>query len=414
MTNSPPHDGSGSQNRGTKLSVETRLATRGRRPFAHSGFVNIPTHRGSTVLYETYADLKNPERKAQKSPDGRVYTYGRRGSPTTTALEDALADLEDAERVFLTPSGLSAISTVLFALANAGDHILVTDSTYQPARTFCDNQLRRFGVETEYYDPLIGGGIADLIRPNTRLVYTESPGSQTFEIQDLSPIAAAAKARGVLVVTDNTWATPLFFRPFDFGADVTINAGTKYVVGHADALLGVIAARGSAVQAIHQCHGDLGVSVGPDDVTLALRGLRTMTVRLERHQASAIRFAEWLETRTEIERVIHPALPSHPQHALWKTYFTGSTGLFSAVLKPQPEGAVAALFDALNVFGMGFSWGGYESLAVPFDCAESRTATEADLGGQGIRFHIGLEDPADLMADFEAALDRMRAFSEAA
>lgn len=414
MTKASPFGGSSANNPETKLSVETRLVTRGRRPFAHDGFVNIPTHRGSTILYETYAELQDPARKGEKSADGRVYTYGRRGSPTISALEDALADLEDAEKVFLTPSGLSAISTVLLALTNAGDHILVTDSTYRPARTFCDNQLSRFGVEIEYYDPLIGGGIADLIRPNTRLVYTESPGSQTFEIQDLAPISAAAKARGALVVTDNTWATPLFFRPFDFGADVTINAGTKYVVGHADALLGVIAARGPAAQVIHQCHGDLGVSVGPDDVTLALRGLRTMAIRLERHQASALRFAEWLETRSEIERVIHPGLPSHPQHALWQTYFTGSTGLFSAILKSQPEGAVAALFDALSLFGMGFSWGGYESLVVPFDCTNSRTATEVDLNGRGIRFHIGLEDPADLIADFEAALDQMRAFSAAA
>ena len=381
------------------LGDRTRLIHSGRDPSKQYGFVNPPVYRGSTVLYPTVASLESRNQE---------YTYGRRGTPTVRALEHALAALEGGARTLLTPSGLSAVCTALMAFVRAGDHILVTDSVYRPARRFCDHVLARLGVETTYYDPLLGAGIAALLRDNTRLVYTESPGSQTFEVQDLPAIAEAAHQRDAFVLFDNTWATPLFFKPFDHGADVSIQAATKYVVGHADAMLGAITANARTADIVHAVHGDMGVCPGPDDAYLGLRGMRTMAVRLDRHWASGVEMAEWLRSRPEVARVIHPALEGDAGHDLWKRDFQGASGLFSAVLKPCSMQAVADMLDGLELFGMGFSWGGFESLVVPFDPTDYRTATAWPGDGPALRFHIGLEDVDDLKADLDRGFQRLR------
>ena len=379
---------------------DTRLAHAGRNPAEQHGFVNTPIYRGSTVIFPTMACL---EASAQ------AFTYGRLGTPTVESLQDAIAELEGGYRTLLTPSGLSAIATTLLALLSAGDHVLVSDSVYRPTRRFCDTMLERLGIETTYYDPLIGAGIADLIEDNTRVIFTESPGSQTFEVQDVPAISAAAHARGVRVVLDNTWATPLFFKPFDHGADISIQAATKYIVGHADAMLGAITANEAIWPKLAAAHGELGLCPGPEDVYLGLRGLRSLSARLERHQRSALDIARWLAARPEVARVLHPALPSDPGHALWQRDFTGASGLFAMVLKPVPKKAVAAMLDGMTLFGMGYSWGGFESLILPFDPRAYRTATTWVEDGPALRLHIGLEDPDDLKADLDAGFARMNA-----
>ena len=308
----------------------------------------------------------------------------------------------------LTPSGLSAIATALLSFVSAGDEVLVVDSIYRPARRFCDNVLGRLGVKITYYDPLIGGGIGKLIGEKTRVVFAESPGSQTFEVQDIPAIAKAAHAAGAVLILDNTWATPLYFKSFAHGVDVSIQAATKYIVGHADAMLGALTASEKVAQAVQRTHEDLGLCPGPEDVYLGLRGLRSLGVRLERHQKSALELARWLAERPEVARVVHPALPSDPGHAIWKRDFTGASGLFSVVLKPVPREKVAAMLDGLKLFGMGYSWGGFESLILPFDPSAYRTATKWKADGPAIRLHIGLEDVEDLKADLEAGFARLR------
>jgi cystathionine beta-lyase len=370
----------------------------GRDPQAQHGFVNTPIYRGSTVIFPTVEELLAYDRE---------YTYGRRGTPTVAALTSAITALEGGHKSWVAPSGLAAVTLVLMAFAEAGGEILITDSVYQPVRRVANRLLARLGVEARYYDPAIGAGISELITGRTRLVIAESPGSQTFEMQDLPAIAEACRARNVWLAFDNTWATPLYFKPLTHGADVTIQAATKYVVGHADAMLGIVTANERAAPLIARAHEDLGLCAGPEDCFLALRGLRSMAVRLARHQASGIEIARWLETRPEVERVLHPALPSHPGHALWRRDFTGASGLFSAVLKPCPDKALAAMLDGLALFGMGYSWGGYESLVVPFDPRPNRTATAWTADGPALRFHIGLDDPEDLKADLAAGFERL-------
>jgi len=331
------------------------------------------------------------------------YQYGRRGTPTTEALELALQELEGSQcaAVSLLPSGLAAISSAFLAVVHAGDQVLVTDSAYGPARIFCDQILTRLGVTVTYYDPLIGAGIGELIRPNTRLVYLESPGSLSFEMQDTGAITKVAHSKNALVLMDNTWATPLYFRPLDHGVDMVIQAGTKYIGGHSDLMLGTVSANAATVARLKNTVRYTGQCEGPDDVYLGLRGLRTLAIRLERHQKSGLAVARWLEQRPEVLRLLHPALPSHPGHAIWKRDFSGASGLFSMVLKPVPQKAYYAFFDSLELFGIGASWGGYESLAIPFDCAPLRTATHWQPGGPTVRFHIGLEAVDDLIADLE-------------
>jgi cysteine-S-conjugate beta-lyase len=315
----------------------------------------------------------------------------------------ALQELEGPQcaGVSLLPSGLAAISAALLAVVHAGDHILVTDSAYQPTRNFCEQVLKRLGVTTTYFDPLIGAKIADLLQPNTRLVYLESPGSLTFEMQDTAAIAKVAHDKGALVVMDNTWATPLYFRPLDHGVDLVVQAGTKYIGGHSDVMLGTISANSLTVAHLKNSVRLLGLCEGPDDVYLGLRGVRTLAIRLDRHYQSGLAIGRWLEQRPEVSRMLHPAMPSHPGHAIWKRDFTGASGLFSMVLKPVPQKAVYAFLDTLELFGIGASWGGYESLAIPFDCAPVRTATRWEPGGPTVRFHIGLESVDDLIADLE-------------
>ena len=381
-------------------SVDTRLAHMGRPEDSALPFVNPPVIHASTVLFENMAHLKSGKAR---------YVYGRRGTPTSDAIEGAISELEGADGTVITPSGLSAVSVAMMSVVNAGDHMLVADNVYAPARHICDTVLQRFGVEITYFDPLIGAGIAALFRPNTRAVYLESPGSHTFEISDLPAIAAVAHARGAKVVVDNTWATPILHQPLRLGADISLNAATKYVVGHSDAMLGTVAASGETWKQLKDTHGNLGLFTGPDDMYLGLRGLRTMGLRLRRHQESATAVATWLETRPEVRQVLYPALPSHPQHDLWKRDFCGASGLMGVVLQPCGSKALAALIDHLDLFGIGYSWGGFESLIVPSDVDKCRTATTFAPGGPLIRLHIGLEDPRDLIADLEKGFARLTA-----
>jgi cystathionine beta-lyase len=303
--------------------------------------------------------------------------------------------------VGLAPSGLAAISTTLLAVCKASDHILVCDNVYRPTRNFCNGLLARYGVETTYFDPLITGGIEKLFKPNTRAVLIEAPGSQSFEMPDIPAIAAVTHARGALVIDDNTWATPLYHRSLELGVDISMQAGTKYIGGHSDIMFGTISANATAWPLVSEAIRLLGVCAGPDDVFLALRGMRTLAVRLAQHYRSGLEMARWLATRPEVVKVLHPALESDPGHAIWKRDFSGASGLFSIVLKPKPQAAADAMLNSLSLFGMGFSWGGFESLAIPFDCAEYRTATTWAPGGPTLRLHIGLENVDDLKADLD-------------
>jgi cystathionine beta-lyase len=383
-----------------KLRRATRLVTAGRDPVSQHGFVNTPIYRGSTVLYPTAQDFL--ARRAR-------YTYGTRGTPTVDALETSWSELSGAAGTVVVPSGLAAIALALMSCLGAGDHLLVPDSVYRPTRNFCDTVLKRFGVDTEYYDPLIGAGIAALMRPNTRALFTESPGSQSFEIQDVPAIAEVAHRADATVLIDNTWATPLYFPPHERGADLAIEAGTKYLGGHSDLLMGLVSANARSWKRLRDTFDAMAICAGPDDVFLALRGLRTLGVRLAHHQEAALRVARWLAARPEVLRVLHPALESSPGHALWRRDFTGSTGLFSTILKPVRQRAVDAFVDSLKLFGIGASWGGFESLVIPFDCTAYRTATKWDPGGPALRFHIGHEDVDDLIADLEQGFAALRA-----
>lgn len=377
-----------------RQNVGTRLITAGRDTKAQHGFVNPAVFHGSTVLYPTADDLHAHRGEFQ---------YGRHGTPTTKALQQVLMELEGPQcaGVGIAPSGLAAISTTLLSVLNAGDHVLVCDSIYRPTRNFCNGMLARYGVETTYFDPLVGSGIEQLLKPNTRAVVVEAPGSQSFEMPDIPAIAAVAHAHGALVIDDNTWATPLYHRSLEQGVDISMQAATKYIGGHSDIMFGTISANEKAWPLIVEGIRLLGVCAGPDDVFLALRGVRTLGVRLAQHHRSGLEMARWLAARPEVIDVLHPALESHPGHAIWKRDFTGASGLFSIVLQPRPQAAVDAMLNTLTLFGMGYSWGGFESLAIPFDCASYRTATRWAPGGPTLRLHIGLENVEDLKADLE-------------
>jgi cystathionine beta-lyase len=389
---------------GPPLRPETSLVTAGRDTKAQKGFVNPPVVRGSTVLYPTAKDLH-----AHRGE----FSYGRHGTPTTKALQQALIALEgpNCAGVGLAPSGVAAISTALLAVLKAGDHLLVCDNAYRPTRIFCNTMLARYGVETSYFDPAIGAGIAALFRPNTRAVMVEAPGSQSLEMSDIPAIAAVAHERGALVIDDNTWATPLYHRSLDQGVDISLQAATKYIGGHSDIMFGTISANAKAWPQVNEAIRLLGVCAGPDDVFLALRGLRTLAVRLAHHQRSTLEIARWLQSRPEVLRVLYPALETDPGHAIWKRDFTGASGLFSIVLKPVAQQAVDALLDTVQLFGMGYSWGGFESLVIPFDCASYRSVTTWEPGGPALRFHIGLESVDDLKADLERGFVALNAAS---
>jgi cystathionine beta-lyase len=393
----------------TSFRDNTLLARAGNHPDRHHGIINPPVYHASTVLFPTVAAMD----QALKNRTSGVY-YGRYGTPTTFALEEAAAALAGAERGIALPSGLAAIAVTLASLLKPGDHVLVSDSVYDPTRAFCDRQLARFGVDVTYYDPLIGSDISRLMQPATRVVYLESPGSLTFEVQDVPAIAAAAHARGAIVVMDNTWGTPLHFKSARHGVDIAIHAATKYIGGHADLMLGLVLCREEHHRSIKLTGAGLGHCVAPDDCYLALRGLRTLGVRLQRHQENALALARWLQTRPEVERVLHPALPEDPGHALWKRDFTGACGLFGIVLNPAAPGSVEVMLDGLKLFGMGVSWGGYESLILPANPERTRTAVPWTAAGPMLRIHAGLEDPADLIADLEAGFGRLNAAEAAA
>jgi len=377
---------------------ETRLTSAGRMSKAHFGVVNTPVYRASTILYPNIAALD-----AHDMP----FTYGRRGNPTVSSLEDAINALEGATRTLFVPSGLNAVASAILSVCGAGDHLLMVDSCYAPSRAFCDKTLRRFGITTSYYDPLIAGDIDTLFQPNTKAVFCESPGSLTFEVQDVPAIARKARARGISVLLDNTWATPLHYPALARGADLSIQAVTKYIGGHADVMMGYVAANAGHAARLSEFHVSSGLYVSGDDCFLALRGLRTLAVRLHRHQETALALARWLQTRPEVARVLYPALEGDPGHAIWARDFTGACGLFGVVLKPASHKTVSAMLDGLTHFGLGFSWGGYESLAVPADIR--RTLSKFVAEGPVIRIHAGLEDPRDLIADLTAGFERLRA-----
>jgi cystathionine beta-lyase len=375
----------------------------GNDPEANFGVVNPPIYRASTILYPTLRDMQERGRKKFDT----VY-YGRYGTPTTFAFEAAVAELEGADRAVALPSGLAACTGALLSFLQAGDHLLMVDSTYEPTRAFCDQQLARFGISTTYYDPLIGADIAKLIQPNTKVVYMESPGSHTFEIQDVPAIAAAARARGCTTMIDNTWATPLYFKPFEHGVDLSIHAATKYIAGHSDVMMGVITMGDAHYKRVKTAVHGLGMAVSPEDCWLALRGLRTLSVRLAQHQQTGLALARWLQARPEVESVLHPALPDHPGHKLWQRDFKGASGLFSVILKPFSEDRVAAMLDGMEIFGKGFSWGGYESLIIPSHLNTARTVSPWAAKGPTLRVHAGLEDPDDLLADLDSGFARLR------
>ncbi|HEY5226158.1 MAG TPA: cystathionine beta-lyase [Methylovirgula sp.] len=384
------------------LKNRTKLVHAGRHPFEQFGFVNTPIYRGSTVLFPTYADLMS--RNAR-------FTYGTAGNPTTEALESAWTEISGAAGTALAPSGLAAIALALLTATQAGDEILVSDSVYRPTRNFCETVLQRHGISTIYYDPLIGGGIDAHITPKTRLIFLETPGSQSFEVQDVPAIVAVAKTHGLCTILDNTWATALFLSPHRFGVDMVVEAGTKYLSGHSDLLLGLVSANAAWYPRLRETYDAFSMCPGSEDVFLALRGLRSMELRLKEAERQGLIMAEWLATRKEVAQVLHPALPSCPGHAIWKRDFEGASGLFSVILAPCPQPALAAFLDELTLFGMGYSWGGYESLVIPFDCRTYRTATKWLPEGPALRFSIGLEDADDLKADLEAGFARLAAAS---
>ena len=384
---------------------DTLLTHVGGTPTDRHGAVNPPVYRASTILFPTVAEWEASRVHANRF---NVIRYGQLGTPTTFALEEAIASLEGGYRAMLLPSGLAAATTALLALLKSGDHLLMTDSAYQPTRHFCKAHLSRYGIETTFYDPCIGAGIESLMRSETRVVFLESPGSITFDVQDLPAIAQVAHARGALVVIDNTWATPYFLPAMQLGADVSVIAATKYIGGHADVMLGTITTTEPLYETVRSMVAELGYCVSPDDAFLGLRGLRTLGLRLERHHKSALQVAQWLQGRPEVKQVLHPALPGDPGHEIWKRDFTGASGLFGVVLHPVPKAAVDAMLNSLRLFGMGASFGGYESLAIPMDSTRLRHLIGSS-DYKFIRVHVGLEDPADLIADLEQGFDQLNA-----
>jgi len=390
------------------MREETTIVHAGRHPEEHQGAVNPPVFHTSTVLSQSVEEHRR--RRKEWLEDQPVTFYGRFGTPTTHALEEALAALEGGHRTVLFPSGLAACAGAVLAYVASGDHVLMADTVYGPTRTLAGGTLKRFGVATTFFDPLAGRGIESLIRPETRVVYLESPGSLTFEVQDVPAIAEVAHRRGITVIADNTWGTPYYFKPFAHGVDVSVQSATKYIVGHADAMLGAVTCTKEAWPKLKASTYELGQTAGPEDIYLAQRGLRTLAVRLKAHWQAAVSLAEWIARQREVERVLYPALPGDPGHAIWKRDFTGACGLFGVVLKEGvSEKALAAMIDGLKLYGIGSSWGGYESLVVPFDPREIRTATRWTHKGACFRIHAGLENVDDLIEDLDAGFARLRA-----
>jgi cystathionine beta-lyase len=386
--------------------IDTILTHAGSDPAANFGIINPPVYRASTVLHPTMRSLE--DRQKDRFARGAV-TYGRHGTPTNFAFEDAVAEAEGGFRAVALPSGCAAITAAILAFVRAGDHVLIADHVYGPTRSLANGFLKRFGVETTFYDPMIGAGIAGLLRENTRILFMESPGSLTFEVQDTPALVAAAQARGVVTIIDNTWAAPLFFRPMSLGVDVSVIAATKYIVGHSDVMAGVAVCTEAIFPRVRHSVAELGYSIGPDECYLALRGMRTAGVRMRQHEKHGLALASYLDARPEVARVLHPAMPYHPGHEFWKRDFSGASGLFGIVLKPVSQTALAAMLDGMSLFGMGYSWGGFESLILPVDPGHLRSATRWQEDGPTLRIHAGLEDLDDLIADLDRGFARLRA-----
>jgi cystathionine beta-lyase len=387
------------------MKEDTKLVHLGRGPSSFEGTVNLPVYRASTILS---TDMDSYIHRFDDEKNFTDITYGARGTQNSRALGEAIADLEGGYGTIVTTSGLSAISVTLGALVSAGDHILISDSVYGPTRTFCNQVLSRYGVTTEYYSPDIGDAIAELIQKNTRLVLMEAPGSLTFEMQDIPGIARAAKEKGVLTVMDNTWATPVFFRPLEHGVDISIQAGTKYIAGHSDLVIGMVTSARETTHKMMVSHAqNLGDAASPDDCYLALRGLRTLSVRLYRQQESTLKVAAWLADQPQVYRVLYPALPGDPGHALWKRDFKGASSLFGLAMHSEDETAVKAMADSLRYFQIGSSWGGYESLIAFNHMPVARERVPWTEKPFMLRVHIGLEDPEDLIADLTQGLARI-------
>ncbi len=388
----------------SSLADKTRAIVRGRAPEDHHGVVNTPVYRASTILHPTVEAF---EQRHDPSNKQRV-VYGLLGTPSTFDLEEVIADLEGGHDAVLLPSGLAAITTALTSFLEPGDHVLIADTVYWPNRMFCDEHLRRLNVDVEYYDPMLGAKIASRIRPATKVIFLESPGSLTFEVQDIPAITAVARAHGVTTILDNTWATPIFLKPFSLGIDVSVHAATKYLSGHSDIMMGVIVSAEHVAQAVRRTHRLFGQTASPDDAYTTLRSVRTLSTRLKAHETTGIALAEWLSARDEVDRVLHPALPEHPGHEFWKRDYLGACGLFGVVLKPCRREQLLNMVNGMQLFGIGASWGGYESLMIPSYPDRYRTATEWTVQGQVLRVHAGLEDLDDLLRDLDAGFARLR------
>lgn len=381
------------------LKLSTRLTQLGRNTKQQHGFVNSPVYRGSTVVFDTVEDLEN---------NRADFVYGTLGTPTIKNLEDAWTELTGAAGTVMSPSGLGAIALALMTTLKAGDHLLIPDTVYRPTRSFCNQTLKKFGVTTTYYDPMVGAGIVELIRPETSTLFLESPGSQTFEIQDIPLLTEIARSRGIKTIIDNTWATPIFFQAHKHGCDLSVEAGTKYLSGHSDLLMGMVSANAETWPELRATYDSMAMLPGAEDCFLALRGLRTLHIRLQEAESRALKVARWLEQQPEVKTILHPAFESCPGHEFWKRDFTGSTGLFSIILDPVfSKSAVTEMLNGLELFAMGYSWGGFESLIIPFDCSDYRTATRWQEAGKTLRLQIGLEDTDDLINDLRQGLDRL-------
>jgi cysteine-S-conjugate beta-lyase len=389
-----------------KYGTDTIAVHGGRDPDAFHGVVNTPVYHASTFIFNSVEQLIET-RRDRASGAFEQFTYGREGTPTTRALEDVVTQLEGGYRAVVAPCGLGAIAASLTAFLSAGDHLLIIDSLYGPVRDFCESFLKRFGVEVTYFDPALGADVAHLFQANTKVVYLESPCSLTFEMVDVPAIAKAARARGITTIMDNTWASPFCFQPLKHGVDVSIHAATKYISGHSDLMLGIAVCTEEAFIPVKKTASGSGYCGGPDDVYMALRGLRTLPLRIKRHQETATLIAKWLQKRPEVARVMYPALPDDPGHAIWKRDFNGASGLFGAVLKPFSDQQLAAMLDNMDLFQMGYSWGGYESLIVPTWPATLRSAKPWTEPGPALRIHAGLEDPDDLIRDLERGFARL-------
>ena len=386
------------------LGDKTRAIIKGRAPEDHHGVVNTPVYRASTILHPTVEAF---EQRHDPTNKHRV-VYGLLGTPSTFDLEEVVADLEGGYDAVLLPSGLAAITTALTTFLSPGDHLLIADTVYWPNRMFCDEHLKRLQVEVEYYDPTLGAGIETLIKANTKVIFLESPGSLTFEVQDIPAITEVAKRHHVVTILDNTWATPAFLKSFSLGIDVSIHAATKYLSGHSDIMMGIIISAEHVAADVRRNHRLFGQTASPDDAYTTLRSVRTLATRLKAHEAAGMALAQWLSARDEVERVLHPALPGHPGHDFFKRDYLGASGLFGIILKPQPRERMIDMVNGMRLFGIGASWGGYESLMIPSYPERYRTATAWDSPGQVLRIHAGLEDLDDLLADLDAGLARLR------